>query len=102
MKNAVGREIPDEILARTGKEVFKGSFHNDQKVYRRAANQSRAHIVPTRSKVLSSIKDALIAGGVHDGMTFGFHHHFREGDYIVNLVMEAVHEIGIKDVTIEQ
>lgn len=31
MKNAVGREIPDEILARTGKEVFKGSFHNDQK-----------------------------------------------------------------------
>lgn len=50
MKNAVGREIPDEILARTGKEVFKGSFHNDQKVYRRAANQSRAHIVPTRSK----------------------------------------------------
>ena len=100
MKNAVGREIPDEILARTGKEVFKGSFHNDQKVYRRAANQSRAHIVPTRSKVLSSIKDALIAGGVHDGMTFGFHHHFREGDYIVNLVMEAVHEIGIKDITI--
>lgn len=100
MKNAVGREIPDEILARTGKEVFKGSFHNDQKVYRRAANQSRAHIVPTRSKVLSSIKDALIAGGVHDGMTFGFHHHFREGDYIVNLVMEAVHEMGIKDITI--
>ena len=100
MKNAVGREIPDEILAQTGKEIFQGSFHYDQKVYRRAANQSRAHVAPTRSKVLHSIKDALIAGGIHDGMTFGFHHHFREGDYIVGLVMEAVHEMGIKDITI--
>lgn len=31
MKNAVGREIPDEILAQTGKEIFQGSFHYDQK-----------------------------------------------------------------------
>ena len=92
MKNAVGREIPDEILARTGKEVFKGSFHNDQKVYRRAANQSRAHIVPTRSKVLSSIKDALIAG-VPDAVTFK--------DRIVGIIeardgsiIDVVREIG--------
>lgn len=100
MKNAVGREIPDEILAQTGKEIFQGSFHYDQKVYRRAANRSRAQVAPTRSKVLRSIKDALVAGGIHDGMTFGFHHHFREGDYIVGLVMDAVHEMGIKDITI--
>ena len=33
-------------------------------------------------------------------MTLSFHHHFREGDYVVNMVMEEVHKMGIKDITI--
>ena len=33
-------------------------------------------------------------------MTLGFHHHFREGDLVVNMVMKEVHDMGIKDVTI--
>ena len=33
-------------------------------------------------------------------MTLGFHHHFRNGDLIVNMVMHEVHKMGIKDVTI--
>ena len=28
MLNAVGREIPEEILERTGKEVFQGNNYN--------------------------------------------------------------------------
>ena len=31
MINAVGREIPDEILEITGKEPFKGNFYLDDK-----------------------------------------------------------------------
>ena len=33
-------------------------------------------------------------------MYFGFHHHFRDGDYIINMVMEEVEKMGIKDITI--
>ncbi len=33
-------------------------------------------------------------------MTLGFHHHFRDGDYVVNMVMEEVHRMGIRDITI--
>ena len=29
MKNAVGREIPEEILEITGKEVFQGNYYKD-------------------------------------------------------------------------
>ena len=29
-----------------------------------------------------------------------FHHHFREGDYVVNMVMKEIHDMGIKDITI--
>ena len=44
--------------------------------------------------------EALVKCGAHDGMTLGFHHHFRNGDLIVNMVMHEVHKMGIKDVTI--
>ena len=52
------------------------------------------------SKMVSSIHEALVKCGAHDGMTLGFHHHFRNGDLIVNMVMHEVHKMGIKDVTI--
>ncbi len=35
-----------------------------------------------------------------DGMTLSFHHHFRDGDYVINMVMEAVASLGIKDISI--
>ena len=34
-------------------------------------------------------------------MTFSFHHHLRNGDYVVNMVMKAaIEELGLKDLTI--
>jgi citrate lyase subunit alpha / citrate CoA-transferase len=35
-----------------------------------------------------------------DGMTISFHHHLRNGDYVLNLVMDAIDKRGIKDITI--
>ena len=35
MKNAVGREIPEEILQATGKEVFHGNHYYDGYEYRK-------------------------------------------------------------------
>lgn len=100
MINAVGREIPEEILQATGKEVFQGSFHFDNKEYVKAAPKVRSVCDPKRSKLIDSIHDALVQCGIRDGMTLSFHHHFREGDYVVNMVMEEVHKMGIKNITI--
>ena len=33
-------------------------------------------------------------------MVLSFHHHFRDGDYVVNMVMKEVAALGIKDITI--
>ena len=33
-------------------------------------------------------------------MTVSFHHHFREGDLIVNMVMKEIHDMGLKDIRI--
>lgn len=100
MINAVGREIPQEVLDATGKEVFQGNHYRDGYTYKKDGPYTTCVKNNTDSKLLPSIHEALVKCGIKDGMTLGFHHHFREGDYIVNMVMEEVHNMGIKDITI--
>ena len=98
MINAVGRDIPEEILKLTGKEVFQGNDHFDGYEYRRQSPKVRCVVDPERSKLKSSIREVLEACGARDGMTLSFHHHFREGDMVVNMVMKEVHDMGLKDI----
>lgn len=100
MINAAGREIPEEILKETGKMAFQGAFALDGYEYVKAAPRVRAVSDPKWSKQVASIHEALLKCGLRDGMTLSFHHHFREGDYVVNMVMEEVHNMGIRDITI--
>ena len=100
MKNAVGREIPDEILKMTGKEPFQGNNYLDGKVITKAGPSIRPVMNNETSKLVTSIKEALVKCGAHDGMTVSFHHHFREGDLIVNMVMKEIHNMGFKNIRI--
>lgn len=100
MINAVGREIPDEILQKTGKEVFQGVHHFDGCVYRKHGPLTQVVINSNGTKLVKSLREVLIKCGIRDGMTVSFHHHFREGDYVVNMVMKEIHDMGIKDITV--
>ena len=59
MINQVNREIPDELLARYGKEGFKGSWSRDGDSYKKAAPKVRAVVDPKQSKMVASIREAL-------------------------------------------
>ena len=99
MRNAVGREIPDFLLE-NGKEVYQGKNYMDGKYVQKATPCTRRYEKPQESKIVETIKDALIQCGAKDGMTFSFHHHLREGDFVVNMVMKAaIEELGLKDLT---
>ncbi len=37
---------------------------------------------------------------IHDGMTLSFHHHLRNGDYVLNMVMEEIAKRNVKDIRI--
>ena len=100
MINAVGREIPEEVLKAIGKEAFKGAYAYDNYEYTKAAPKAHTMMDPKRSKIVESIHDALVKCEIKDGMTISFHHHFREGDYVVNMVMDEIHKMGIKGITI--
>ena len=52
------------------------------------------------SKLVESIKKAVELVELKDGMTISFHHHMRNGDFVLNMVMEAIAELGIKDLTV--
>lgn len=52
------------------------------------------------NKVVSSIEEAVQKTGLQDGMTISFHHHFRNGDYVLNMVMDVLAQMGFKDLTL--
>ena len=100
MKNAVGRDIPEFLLV-NGKEVYQGKQYMDGKYIQKASPRTRRYEKPQESKIVDSLVDALKQCGAKDGMTFSFHHHLRNGDFVVNMVMEAaIEELGLKDLTI--
>lgn len=50
------------------------------------------------SKVVNSIREAIQLAGLKDGMTVSFHHHLRNGDFVLNMVMEEIAQQGIRDI----
>ena len=50
MKNAVGREIPDELL-KDGKEVYQGKYYMDGKPFKKAGPRTIRHEKPQESKI---------------------------------------------------
>ena len=100
MINAVGRDIPEQLLV-NGKEVYQGKCYMDGRYVQKASPKTRIYEKPQESKIVESIVDALKQCGAKDGMTFSFHHHLRNGDFVANMVMQAaVEELGLKDLTI--
>ncbi|WPC41713.1 citrate lyase subunit alpha [Clostridium sp. JS66] len=98
MKNVLGREIPDNIEGYREVKPFQGAFSNcgvKEKVGVKVSS-----VKPGEDKVLNSIEEALDKVEIKDGMTISFHHHLRNGDFILNNVMYAISKRGIKDITV--
>ena len=52
------------------------------------------------NKLIGSVKEAIEKAGLKDGMTISFHHHMRNGDYVLNMVLDAAARMGIRDLTV--
>lgn len=52
------------------------------------------------SKLRETLREAIVEAGVKDGMTISFHHHLRNGDYVLNMVLEEIAALGIHDLTV--
>ncbi len=52
------------------------------------------------NKCKSSLKQAIKESGLKDGMTVSFHHHLRNGDCVLNTVMDCIAEMGIRNIKV--
>ncbi len=53
-----------------------------------------------QQKLLPSIAEAVRQCGLCDGMTLSFHHHLRNGDHVLNMVLDAVAAQGLRHMTV--
>jgi citrate lyase subunit alpha/citrate CoA-transferase len=51
-------------------------------------------------KVCGSLEEAVKRSGLKDGMTISFHHAFREGDKVINRVVDTLAKMGFKELTL--
>jgi len=96
MRNSIGREIPENIIM--DRKLYEGEFSMNSTVAKAAPVIKPVN--PGESKLLDNIEEAIVKCGLKDGMTISFHHHFREGDYIQNMVIDAIAKLGIKNLTL--
>ena len=51
-------------------------------------------------KLVKSIREAIELSGLKSGMSVSFHHHLRNGDYTLNMVMDQIAQLGIRELTL--
>ena len=96
MVNSLGRELP-EFIGGYRVRPYQGLETAESTAVPVQSKRIVERCQAGQSKLLGSLKEALLACGLKDGMTISFHHSFREGDLVVGQVMEAIGELGIKN-----
>lgn len=98
MKNVIGRAVPSHVEGYGQAKPFAGAFQAVPDMLRQApAVKTRK---PADSKLVDSLEEVFRRIPVKDGMTLSFHHHFRNGDGVLNMVVATAAKIGIKNLNI--
>ncbi|WP_280923776.1 citrate lyase subunit alpha [Lactobacillus sp. ESL0680] len=96
MENKVNRKLPDELMSKMNLKPFESATIGNPEVQRVAP---KVRVTAGEDKVVDSLED-VIKNNLKDGMTISFHHHFRNGDFAFNKVMDKIIEMGYKDLTL--
>lgn len=97
--NAAGRILPRTIPGYGPVRPYLGPFAVFPDMTK-AAPVKLGYYQPGDTKLMGSLDEALQQAGLKNGMTLSFHHHLREGDYVVNQTLAAVQRLGVRDVTL--
>jgi citrate lyase subunit alpha/citrate CoA-transferase len=98
MKNAIGREIPEYIEGYGPVKPYAGTD-----VQKGEITWIPSRVVPYgpgKHKLLSSIREAILACGLSDGMTISFHHCLRNGDAVLNMVLDEAARLGLRNLKV--
>jgi len=96
--NGVGRTIPESISGY--KEIIPYSSPHGNAPFPFKARTATGRALPGEKKLLPDIETAIRECGLEEGMTLSFHHHFRNGDRVVNLVLDQAARMGLKNLKV--
>jgi len=93
-KNGIGRSVPRSL---DNIELKPYVDRNGIKpALLRELGRPARHRIHGSSKILDSIDEAIRASGLSDGGTISFHHNLRNGDLVLNMVLDRIARMGIK------
>ncbi|MGL5055441.1 MAG: citrate lyase subunit alpha [Fusobacteriaceae bacterium] len=98
MKNILGREVPDYIEGYGDVVHYNGYLNNKVGIQKKCSTFKS--VLPGDVKLHRNLNDILDKLELKDGMTISFHHHLRNGDYILPMIMEELSKRGYKDIRI--
>ena len=96
LENKVKRNLPDELMTKMNLKPFESVEIGNPEVKRVAP---KVQVTTGESKVVDSLED-VIKKTLKDGMTISFHHHFRNGDFAFNKVMNLIIKMGYQNLTL--
>lgn len=90
MKNSLNRYVP---------KGFKPYVSSDH--YKQFNNEIKMPIERKKPTIeIGSLEEIIKRLNIKDGMTISFHHHLRNGDYVLNDVTKALFKTGVKNITL--
>jgi len=95
--NASGRKVPTELWKRKLRPYEGKLALPAYKTLQRNIRMSTGE-----SKLTTSLEDAIKKSGLKDGMTLSFHHCLRNGDDVINMVVDTIAGMGIRDLRLAQ
>ena len=95
--NSLGREIPESYAGRT-LVGYRDPF--SLKPSGVIAARALRRVNPGAGKLLGTLREAIEASGLQDGMTISTHHALRNGDFLLNAVVAEIAAMGLKGIWI--
>ncbi|MCK9235276.1 MAG: citrate lyase subunit alpha [Acholeplasmataceae bacterium] len=89
IKNGVGRWIPKSYTPFVSDDDFKSKKRKQVK----KASSGETIFLQSLSEVFNKLN-------IKDGMTLSFHHHYRNGDHLLNMVAKEIVKRNLKNITL--
>ena len=86
MKNKLNREVPTN--------PFMGVYPIAPKQYRVTKENLK------QDKISDDLLSVIQSLDLKDGAVLSFHHHLRNGDFVMNMVIKEIAKVGIKNITL--
>ncbi|HDR47042.1 MAG TPA: citrate lyase subunit alpha [Geoalkalibacter subterraneus] len=97
VRNSLGRQIPETF---NGKRLIPYSDPFSMQPEGMRSSRPLTRVNPCTSKMLGSLREAIEASGLRDGMTISTHHHLRNGDLLLGQLVREIDALGIRGIII--